>query len=114
LRAEANILRRCTGWLEELGLCERVVVNLRLEIDLVTGFVGFDAARVRRVLGRITADLERAGQRSSSGLLATATEEQDAFAWYRRQLAEPPAQAVRLSPREERNALRAKAGLPPI
>ncbi len=113
LEAEVETLRQCIGWLERLERGESVVVNLRLETEGVTEFVNFDAQRIRGVLARIAADLDEVARRSSGASVGATAEREDALVLHRRRLAEPPAQPRRLSPYEERNALRAEAGLPP-
>jgi hypothetical protein len=113
LEAEVGALRQCIGWLEQLERGEPVVVNLRLETEGVTEFVNFDAQRIRRVLARIAADLDEVARRSSAASVDATAESEDALVLHRRRLAEPPEQPRRLGPYEERNALRAEAGLLP-
>ena len=113
LEAEVETLRQCTGWLEQLERGEPVVVNLRLETEPITEFVVFDAQRIRRVLARIAADLDAVAHSSGGASEGDRAESEDALVQHRRRLAEPPEQPRRLSPYEERNALRAEAGLPP-
>ncbi len=114
--AEVTALRQCIGWLEQLEQGKPVVVNLRLESDPQTEYMRFDGERIQRILSRIAADLEelarRWGGREEAPSSLSQPEEAEEVR-HRRRLAEPPAQARRLSPYEERNALRAEAGLPP-
>jgi hypothetical protein len=114
LAKENEAMRRCIGWLEQLARGEKVVVNLRAESDSRTAFVGVDHKWVLRVLNRITADLDRL-----SGHL-TLNEEHDtepepivAGVKHRRRLAEPEPELSSLTPREQREILREKMGLPP-
>ena len=88
---------------------ESVVVNLRLDEDENTDYAAFDHARVMRILGRIASDLEDL----ATGRPNSAEDGDNPAARHRRQLAEPQAQAKKLSTREERNALRAKLKPPP-
>ena len=113
LEAEVEALRQCIGWLEQLERGEPVVVNLRRETEGVTEFVNFDAQRIRRVLARIAADLDAVAHGRNGASVGATGESEDALVQHRRRLAEPPEQPRRLSPYEERNALRAEAGLPP-
>jgi len=114
LADESEVLGRCIGWLEQLARGETVVVNLRAETDPKTAFVEFDQARVLRMLKRIAADLDKLSGRM------TPTESHDspldtnaAGVNHRRRLAEPEPELSSLSPREQRDILREKMGLPP-
>jgi hypothetical protein len=102
---------------------------MRLETDAETEYVRFDGERVRRILRRIAADVEELIHPGDLASVEPSTDpaapsetkqeqqkqqqEQDAQARHRRRLAEPPPKERKLSPREERAALRAKLGLPP-
>lgn len=98
-----------------------VVVNLRPDTDAETEFVPFDRLRVRRVLSRIAADLDRLAHGSSQMKLTAMTEDQSQTivdaenlrAEHRHRLAEPEPDPLRRSPREERVAMREALGLPP-
>ncbi len=132
LEAEVAVLRRCIGWLEQLERGEMVVVNMHLETDAETEYVRFDGERVRRILERIAADVEKLAHQGREGSTQAPTnvsalpqgeqtqphaqpqrQEEDALARHRHRLAEPPPKERNLSPKEERAALRAKLGLPP-
>ena len=107
LAEESRILRRCIDWLGRMERGESVVVNMRLDTDTETEYVGFNRARVICILERIAADLD--------GLAAgrAVPTQDDAASRHRRQLAEPAPQPKKLSAREERNTLRARLKLPP-
>ncbi|MBR8840686.1 MAG: hypothetical protein DSM106950_43610 [Stigonema ocellatum SAG 48.90 = DSM 106950] len=110
---EVEVLRWCIDWLSRLERGENVVVNLRPQEDIQTEFVCFDCSKVLRVLSRIAADLEElAGIRSETtddGI----GDQQDPLRKHRRRLAIVDPEQKRLTPREERAALREKLGLPP-
>jgi len=108
-------LRQCREWLERLDCGERVVVNLRLEIDPETEYVAFDRPLVLRVLARIIADLDHlAGNPPIAEEEATQREDAEARrVRHRRRLAEPDPPPKRLSVQEERATLWDALGLPP-
>jgi len=110
LTAEVEVLRWCINWLERLARGEEVVVNLRPDSDSKTEFMRFEHSQVLRVLFRIAADLDALTHlpnevKSIAGEAASTQ--------HRRQLAVPEPEPPRRSQCEERNALRAAAGLPP-
>ena len=97
-------------------------MNLRLETDPQTEYVPVDGERIRRILGRIAADVEELARRWGSwegteeAQSDPSRNEETEEARHRRRLAEPaepPARKPQLSPREERALLRAEAGLQP-
>ena len=106
LAAEATALRQCRDWLHLLQRGERVIVNLRPELDPETEYVAFDGPRILRVLGRIIADLD-----ALAGLPPEPEEESEdaepCRVRHRKRLSEPEPQPRRLSVREERALLRA-------
>jgi len=114
LTGELEALRQCREWLERLDCGERVVVNLRLEIDPETEYVAFDRPLVLRVLARIIADLDHlAGNPPIAEEEATQREDAEARrVRHRRRLAEPDPPPKRLSVQEERAALWDALGLP--
>ena len=113
LAEEVAALRECLDWLARLDRDEPVMVNLRPEADGGRDYVGFDRPRVLRVLRRIAGDLDELS-RVPSALPAPPRPASIDPAEHRRRLAEPPPPPPRLSPREERAALRAAAGLDPL
>jgi hypothetical protein len=90
-----------------------VIVNLRLDTDVETDFVSFDRPRVVRVLERIDADLDNFGPVPNDPQTDKEANQNDPQARHRRELAEPSREPKKLSPREQRTALRAELGLPP-
>jgi len=110
LTAEVEALRWCINWLERLARGEEVVVNLRPDSDSKTEFVRFEHSQVLRVLSRIAADLDALTHLPNEvkSIAGEAVSTQ-----HRRRLAVPEPEPPRRSQREERNALRAAAGLPP-
>jgi hypothetical protein len=109
-----EVLRRCIEWLQRLERGETVVVNLRPDIELETEFVRFDRPRVLRVLERIAADLDDLSRLPKDAHADQESNPQDARARHRHELAEPPPEPKKLSPQEQRRALRAALGLPPL
>jgi len=83
-----------------------VVVNLRPETEVEKEYVRFDHAQVRRVLARMAADLETLVR------FPLAEGEQARRAEHRRRPAAPEPPPKHLSPREQRDTLRAAFGLP--
>ena len=113
LSREVEALRRCVDWLQRLERGENVIVNLRLDTDVETEFVSFDRPRVVRVLERIAADLDNLSLVPNDPQADKESNQNDPQARHRRELAEPPREPKKLSPREQRTALRAELGLPP-
>jgi hypothetical protein len=88
-------------------------VNLRPESEEETEFVPFDRPRVLRVLARIAADLDELARRPREHTEALTAGQEELRARHRQRLAEPEPPPRRLSPLEERAALRqAKRLLP--
>ncbi len=113
LTEEVTALRQCLGWLEQAERGETVVVNLRPDTDPDPAYVVFERWRIRRVVERIAADLDDLVR--PPGVPAPLTPpDEDASTRYRRRLAEPPPRPRRRSVRDERAALRAERGLPPL
>jgi hypothetical protein len=113
LAAEVEVLRWCLGWLERLEHEDHVVVNLRPENEEETEFVPFDRPRVLRVLARIAADLDELARHPLENTEELVAGREELRARHRQRLAEPEPQPRRLSPQEERAALRPAKGLPP-
>ncbi len=107
---EVKILRRCIDWLDQIERGESVVVNLRLETDPETEYVGFDRKRVSRILQRIASDLERL----ATGQQVWSEGRDDSATRHRHQLAELKEQPKKLSRREQRDAMRAELKLASI
>ena len=114
LARELEVLRRCMDWLQRLKRDETVVVNLRPDTELETEFVSFDRRRVLRVLERIAADLDDLSRLPNDAHTDKESTPQDAQARHRHELAEPPPEPKKLSHQEQRRALRAALGLPPL
>ena len=93
---------------------ETVVVNLRPETEVETEFVRFDRPRVVRVLERIAADLDDLSRLPNDAHADKESTPRDARARHRHELAEPPPEPKKLSHQEQRRALRAALGLPPL
>ena len=100
--------------LQRLERDETVVVNLRPDTELETEFVSFDRLRVLRVLERIAADLDNLSRLPTDAHADKESTPQDARARHRHELAEPPPEPKKLSHQEQRRALRAALGLPPL
>lgn len=107
---EVKVLRRCIDWLDQIERGESVVVNLRLETDPETEYVGFDRKRITRILRRIASDLERLAK----GQQVSSEGQDDPVTRHRGRLAEPEEQPKKLSMRGARNALRAELNLPSV
>jgi hypothetical protein len=113
LSREVGVLRRCVDWLQRLEGGENVIVNLRLDTDVETEFVNFDRPRVVRVLERIAAVLDNFGLVPNDPQADKEANQNDPQARHRRELAESSREPKKLSPREQRTALRVELGLPP-
>jgi hypothetical protein len=110
---EVEVLRWCIDWLAQLERGERVVVNLRPDIEDVTEFVRFDQARVRRVLARIAADLDALALHNPVTETAGPAETTESHRQRRRRLAEPEqGPPCGHTAKEQREALRKACGLP--
>ena len=93
---------------------ETVVVNLRPDTEVETEFVRFDRLRVLRVLERIAADLDDLSRLPNDAHADKESNPRDARAGHRHELDEPPREPKKLSHQEQRRALRAALGLPPL
>ncbi len=113
LADEAEVLRWCITWLEQLEHADHVVVNLRPTSEEETEFVPFDRPRVLRVLARIAADLDEFARRSLDYAAEVADGQEERRTRHRQRLAEPEPLPRRLSRWEERAASRQALGLPP-
>jgi hypothetical protein len=113
LADEMGVLRWCLEWLERLEYEDHVVVNLRPASEDETEFVPFDHPRVRRVLARITADLDGLARCPIESAEELADGQEELRARHRQRLAEPEPPPRRLSRWEERAASRQALGLPP-
>lgn len=114
LAREVEVLRRCIDWLQRLERGETVVVNLRPDTEVETEFVRFDQLRVLRVLERIAADLDDLSRLPNDAHADKESNPRDVRARHRHELAEPPREPEKLSHQEQRRALRAALGLPPL
>ena len=112
LAREVEVLRWCMTWLEQLARGEMVVVNLRPETDDHTQLTRFDHPRVMRVLARITADLDALARRDPQEA-AVLEDEADPLKRHQRRLAEPEEKPRGRTAKEQREAIRKAAGLPP-
>ena len=115
LAEEVALMHQCIGWLEQLASGKKVVVNLRAESDPKTLYVSVDQAWIRRVLKRITADLDNlSGNLSPIEKDAEASDPIEAGVEHRQRLAEPEPTLSSLSQRDQRAILREKIGLHPL
>ena len=101
------------AWLEQLAQGEMVVVNLRPDTDDQTQFTRFDHPRVMRVLARITADLDVLARRDPQDAAAVSEDNADPLKRHQRRLAEPEEKPRGRTAKEQREAIRKAAGLPP-
>jgi len=110
---EVEVLRWCLDWLARLGRGEMVVVNLRPDTEDEHEFVPFDQTRVLRVLVRIASDLD-ALARDTSGVETVRPEQSvDPRTQHRHRLAVPEEPPRGRTAKEQREAIRKAAGLPP-
>jgi IclR-like helix-turn-helix domain-containing protein len=110
---EVEVLRWCMAWLEQLAQGEMVVVNLRPETDDHPQLTQFDHPRVMRVLARITADFDVLAHRDSQEEVAVPEDGADPLTRHQRRLAEPEEKPRGRTAKEQREAIRKAAGLPP-
>jgi hypothetical protein len=110
---EVEVLRWCIDWLAQLERGETVVVNLRPDTADATEFVRFDQTRVRRVLTRITADLDTLARHGPAADMEGLEEPTDPRTRHRRRLAESDEKPRGRTAKEQRDALRHAFGLPP-
>jgi hypothetical protein len=110
---EVEVLRWCMAWLEQLAQGEMVVVNLRPDTDDHTQFTRFDHPRVMRVLARITADLDTLARRDPREKAEVPEDDTDPLTRHQRRLAEPEEKPRGRTAKEQRDAIRKAAGLPP-
>ena len=110
---EVEVLRWCIDWLARLDRGEMVVVNLRPDTEDAHEFVPFDQARVLRVLARIAADFDALARETSGGETARPAESVDPRTRHRRRLAVPEESPRGRTAKEQRDAIRKAAGLPP-
>ena len=111
---EVAVLRRCMDWLQRLEHSEIVVVNLRPDTEVETELVRFARLRGLRVLERIAADLDDLSRLPNDAHADKESNSRDARARHRHELAEPSPEPKKLSHQEQRRALRAALGLPPL
>ena len=90
------------------------IVNNRSDTEVETEFVRFDRLRVLCVLERIAADLDDFSRLPNDAHADKEPNPRDARARHRHELAEPPRELNKLSHQEQRRALRAALGLPPL
>jgi hypothetical protein len=110
---EVEVLRWCMAWLEQLEHGEMVVVNLRPDTDDQTQFTRFDHARVMRVLARITSDFDALARRDPQEDADAPEDDADPRKRHQRRLAEPEEKPRGRTAKEQRDAIRKAAGLPP-
>jgi hypothetical protein len=110
---EVEVLRWCIDWLARLERGEMVAVNLRPDTEDDHEFVPFDHARVLRVLARIAADFDAFARDTSGGETARPAENVDRRTRHRRRLAVPDEPPRGRTAKEQRDAIRKAAGLPP-
>ena len=110
---EVEVLRWCMAWLEQLAQGEMVVVNLRPDTDDHPQLTRFDHPRVMRVLARVTADFDALARRDPQEEAAVPQDEADPLKRHQRRLAEPEEKPRGRTAKEQREAIRKAAGLPP-
>ena len=110
---EVEVLRWCMAWLEQLEHGEMVVVNLRPDTDDHTHLTRFDHARVMRVLARITSDFDALARRDPQEDADAPEDDADPLKRHQRRLAEPEEKPRGRTAKEQRDAIRQAAGLPP-
>ena len=113
IASEVEVLRWCMAWLEQLVQGEMVVVNLRPDTDDHTQLTRFDHARVMRVLARITSDLDALARRDPQEEAEIPEDDADPLKRHQRRLAEPEEKPRGRTAKEQREAIRKAAGLPP-
>jgi hypothetical protein len=110
---EVEVLRWSIDWLARLARGEMVVVNRRPDTEDDPVFVPFDQARVLRVLARIAADFDALARGTSGRETARPEENVDPRTRHRRRLAVPDEPPRGRPAKEQRDAIRQAAGLPP-
>jgi hypothetical protein len=110
---EVEVLRWCMAWLEQLEHGEMVVVNLRPDTEDQTQLTRFDHARVMRVLARITSDFDALARRDPQEEADAPEDEADPLTRHQRRLAEPEEKPRGRTAKEQRDAIRKAAALPP-
>lgn len=111
LAGEAEVLRWCVEWLEQLKQGKKVVVNLRAPCDAKTAHVRVDQKWVQRVLKRVAADLDNlSGQQTPTDAGADG-DAITAGTKHRYRLGEPEPELSSLSQKEQRAIVREKIGL---
>ena len=113
IACEVEVLRWCMAWLEQLAQGKMVVVNLRPDTDDYTQLTRFDHPRVMRVLARITSDLDALARRDPQDEAALPADDADPLTRHQRRLAEPAEKPRGRTAKEQREAIRKAAGLPP-
>jgi hypothetical protein len=113
IASEVEVLRWGMAWLEQLARGEMVVVTLRPDTDDHPQLTRFDHPRVMRVLARIISDLDALAHRDPQEEAAVPQDEADPLTRHRRRLAEPEEKPRGRTAKEQREALRKAAGLPP-
>ena len=113
IASEVEVLRWCMAWLEQLAQGKMVVVNLRPDTDDHTQFTRFDHPRVMRVLARVTSDLDALARRDPQDEAAVPADDADPLTRHQRRLAEPEEKPRGRTAKEQREAIRKAAGLPP-
>lgn len=112
LESEVEVLRWCLEWLGKLERGEHIVVNLLPDCDGGRNYVGFDLARIIRVLSRVTADLDEL-QCNAQLNTELPSEPEDEVVRHRHRLAEPEPKPRRLSKNEQLLEWHKKSKLPP-
>jgi AraC-like DNA-binding protein len=110
---EVEVLRWCIDWLARLDRGEMVVVNLRPDSEDEHEFVSFDQARVCRVLARIASDLDALAHDTSGVETGPPEQSVSPRTQHRRRLAVPEEPPRGRTAKEQRDAIRKAAGLPP-
>jgi hypothetical protein len=110
---EVEVLQWCIAWRECLERGERVVVNLRSETEDDHECVPCDHAQVLRVLARIAADFDALACDTADAEMARPEEHVNTRTRHRRRLAVPEEPPRSRTAKEQPDARRKAAGLPP-
>jgi len=107
------VLRWCIDWLARLDRGERVVVNLRPDAEDAHEWVSCDQVRVRRVLARIAADIDALAHDPLGVETVHPEQRVSPRTRHRCGLAAPEEPPRGRTAKEQCDAIRKAAGLPP-
>lgn len=111
LANEAEVLRWCVEWLEQLAQGKKVIVNLRAPCDTKTAHVRVDQKWVQRVLKRVAVDLDNLSDQQSPTDVGADDDPIEAGTMHRYRLGEPEPELSSLSQQEQRAIVREKMRL---